>query len=564
MIPGVTTFGEAPTGEFVNDTSQIIGAKSRVVFDDPDATLIFVLRATPYDPAQLITVTGLPHPSGVPVEGPEFTVIGGERTVYLSDRGYHTKPTEAPANTILEGRLVSPYNFAVSLFDGDEPGPNAQGGFGEITARNGDGGLDSWLGYGWDGRTIEVLAGLDGFELSEFATIFRGTAQGIEADEQDLTLRLRDRRFIFDRPIQTEIYGGAGGLDGDANLAGQGRPMAFGRVRNVEPVIIDEAQLVYQVHDGPINAVDAVRDRGVPLVLQGDVPDVFAATVTAGQYVTDLARGVFRLGAAPAGLVTADVEGDALGGYTATTAGIVRRIATTRLGGDSLDPAAEVDGAAFAALDVAQPAKVGYYVRAGGQSASDVLNALLAGIGGWWTFLRDGRLSVARLEEPGVPTFTLDASQVAGSPSITRLPAPLPAWRTRVGWRPMWRVQGAEEVAGSVAAADKALFANQRRFATSKDESVRTRRRLARDVEVAAFFDDEADAAAEAARRAALFGPDRLRFQVPLRPQLFKLSLGQTVAAGLSRLGLSNDRRFVITGKTEDAATGDVTVDLWG
>jgi hypothetical protein len=76
------------------------------------------------------------------------------------------------------------------------------------------------------------------------------------------------------------------------NLAGP-KPMVFGRVYNMPAVCVDERKLTYQVNDGPVAAITAVRDNGQDLL--------------AGDWLSYPESGYFRLGTTPKGVVTADV-----------------------------------------------------------------------------------------------------------------------------------------------------------------------------------------------------------------------------------------------------------------
>ncbi|MGH2173878.1 hypothetical protein ACQ1Z4_14290, partial [Enterococcus faecalis] len=87
----------------------------------------------------------------------------------------------------------------------------------------------------------------------------------------------------------------------------------FGSPQNISPVLLVPASLIYQAHDGAMQSIDAVYDRGAPLTGAGDVADyaaLAAASVSSGQFKTCLALGLFKLGSAAAGTVTADVKGD--------------------------------------------------------------------------------------------------------------------------------------------------------------------------------------------------------------------------------------------------------------
>src|SRR5690606_23218663 len=199
---------------------------------------------------------------------------------------------------------------------------------------------------------VRVWLGGDGFRLAEFGLVLDGAVEQLEFDDLLLTLRLRDLQARFEVEVARTSYAGTGGGEGRTGLAGRPRPLCFGRALRVPAVLVDPATLLYQVHDGPIAEVDAVYDRGLALAKTVGTP-------AAGQYRSDPASGGFTLGASPAGKVTADVRGDAAGGYVETAAGLLRRIATSR-GGFADPDGLDID--AFAALEAAAPAPLGLFV----------------------------------------------------------------------------------------------------------------------------------------------------------------------------------------------------------
>jgi hypothetical protein len=142
---------------------------------------------------------------------------------------------------------------------------------------------------------------------------------------QTLRISIRDNAFKLDVPASLNVYGGTGSADGTADMAGKRKPLAFGVVNNITPAQVNPANLTYQVHDGAVNAIPAVYDSGY--ALSGPDADyasyaaLAAATITNGHYATAKAVGLFRLGSAPNGLITCDVQGDSggSGGYITTT-----------------------------------------------------------------------------------------------------------------------------------------------------------------------------------------------------------------------------------------------------
>jgi hypothetical protein len=565
MLLGSAALGALDLGDLPAAISKAVGNPFRLLLQNPDAQFIFLLVATPYDPSFQRTVSTLPGPVASQPLGaaPPLTVSGGERIVYLSDKGFKTAPGDAPANQDFPGRLLSAYNFQLDAWgqNVDEPGGGADPGFGDITIANPDASLDAWTTWSWDGRKVTLLAGAKGFAYASFATICGGIAQSIAFDRSTISIHLRDRQEAFNRPVQSILYGGAGALDGGADILGKPKPLCYGQCAAVEPVLVDAVNQVRQIHDGAINAVTRVLDKGVPLTGDGDVNDVYGWSPVAGHYVTCLAKGIIRLGSAPAGRVVADVRGEA-GPYVSTVGSIARRIATTRLGPATLNDPADLDAGAFAALDTAFGYTIGIFL-AGTETAAQVLSTLLADADGWWTFTRAGQLSVGALKPPANPVKVLTVrDDVAGGFKLNGITPP--SWRRRLGYQRVFTVHSATDLAGGVADADRTLLTNEYRFVTSTSDAALASHRLARDLDVPTLLANSGDAATVAAARQALHGVERRVYDVPVQRALFRFFLGDVVQLQRPRFGLAAGQNFVVKGVTEDVKSGQTILRVWG
>ena len=483
---------------------------------------------------------------------PYDPLTAGTVSLYLGDAGYVTGPAESPANQYFEPRLVSALNFERHLFQSGSLGGRSVPGFGTLELNNADGGLDDWAGHAFDGRRVRVWLGGEGFSFAEHGLIFDGTAEQIEFDDTVVRVLLRDLQRLFEKPMQATTYAGTGGLEGGDALKGKPKPLTFGRVFHVEPVAVDPVNLIYQVHDGEIEDVDACFDQGLALTKA-------AAPPVAGQYSVDTVAGTLTLGTSPAGTVTAHVRGDKTGAsYVETAAGLVRRVAVARAG--FADPG-DLDTAAFDALASAAPAPVGLHL-ASETEIQDSLDSIVAAVGAHYGFDRDGKLSVGRLEAPSPTiTATFDETEIL---ELERLPTTLPIWRQRIGYQRYWRALRGGDIAGAASDATKADLAEEYRLEEAEDASVQATYLLAEDDRRDTALALKTDAAAEASRLLGLFGVKRDMLRVRVKTQPFALEPGQTVTITYPRHGLWGGRDFVIVGMVEDSAINEVTLELWG
>lgn len=470
----------------------------------------------------------------------------------FSDRGFTTGPSDSPANSYFAPRLVTPLNFQRELFSSGQIGGRSIPRFGVLALNNADGGLDDMARLSYDGRRVRVYLGGVDFRLSDYGLIFDGTAEQIEFDDELVRVQLRDLQSKLDIDVVRGSYGGAGGLDGRSGLEGQVKPLTFGRVFRIEPVLVDPSQLIYQVHDGPISDVAMVHDNGVELTKVGSAP-------VAGQFTVDTAAGTFQLGAGAAGTVTADVHGEADGGVLIeTVAGLVRRIVGTRT--EILDPD-DIDTDAFDAFDAICPVPVGVFVP-DETSTLDLLDRVVESVGAHFGFNRSGKLTIGRIAAPVAPEVSSYCDREILE--LERVAVARPAWRRKIGYARYWTTLDADAVAGSVGEETRADWAEEYRYAVQEDASIQARHLLSEEVVDETGIAFKADAEAEATRRLTVFGADRDAFRVTLKTQPFALELGQTVRIAYPRYGLDSGRLLIVVGMTEDASINQVTLDLWG
>ena len=247
---------------------------------------------------------------------------------------------------------------------------------GELELRNTDAQLDTLPdNYAIDGRDVTVKMGGPDFAYTDFAIIFKGTGVGWVANEDLLRLAVVDKLAELNQPIQTNFYLGTGGLEGGSDLIGKPKPLCYGECHNVPMVQVDAANLVYQVHDGAISSIDAVYDRGVALTVSpGGSP-----SPDAGEYEVTASTGTVQLGSSPAGLITADVKGDATSTYVNSVADIIKRLLEIRLSWNDQN----FDNPAFATLQALNSATVGIWISTAQRTMLSVIDELIGSVGGY-------------------------------------------------------------------------------------------------------------------------------------------------------------------------------------
>lgn len=537
--------------------------------------LAYLLRASPPDPDTNVVLAGPPFPAGMLDYPNAFQVEwpGARPTIYpAATLSRSSAADDVPANTYVPGVLnESSINYGVKLFDGIEPTPKGVGGQGAIVMLDPAGDLDGLADLAWDGAPLDVLRGGPLAPYSTYSVVAKLATAGILYNARRKEIRLRDLGWQLEQAgLHDLIYGGSGGIDGDAGVNGQPKPYACGPVRQVEPVLINAALAIHQLSCSSILAVDAVRDGGVPLTPGADYATydlLAAATVAPASFATCLALGLIRRGSPIVKTLTCDFRGDSdvINGqaYPHTRGQIARRIATGR--GTILLADSQIDFAALNRMEQEQAATVGFYWP-GPMSKADALSDVMNGCVGWWAMRLNGLLALGFMDDPaGSPALTLNFPEdFSGEPEqLDTYQAPRRA--TFVGWRRNYTVQDASKLANeSIDQGDALLYGQPTRYAGSTDAFQPWLWPTAATVHVDGGFDEEAPALAEAQRQQRVMGVRRERWRVSTPCDPFADLLGKVVQInGFPRYGWGASRKFICVGMSF-ASGRAVHLDLWG
>lgn len=495
-------------------------------------------------------------------------------TLRYSTGGYNTLPTDTPSNAYYEDRISDPGKFEQALFSSGRTMGEASISYGDIRLSNADGGLDHLLGYAFDGRSFRLLRLTNAQAPYSSATIVLvGTIEGVDSAQAwtYLALRIYDRRLDLDRPVQTVRYAGttlSGGptAEGNEDLKDTPKPLLFGRCYNVPAPCVNPFDLIYQVHDGLISAIQ-VYDGGVPLTFASNYPDLptlQAASLRPGKYATCMALGLFRLGGEPEFVVTADVTAPA--DYANICPGAVARAIMSRMGIANGD----VVTSAFNALDAAAPYDCGIWIS-DDRTGLSAISAILSSVGAAVIPNQLNQFTVYRMEAPGTPTDELteyEIQQDGGVLGFSRNPDTdkgLPCWRLTLTWRRIYQTMDDSGVAGCVDADFRTFLAKETREIKVEDAAVKARHALAPELTIETLLNVAAHAQAEATRRFALYSAERdvPVFNVPVDEAP---AIGSTVTVRLenARLGYGDGKAMVVIGRTLNLADESVNVAVWG
>jgi hypothetical protein len=483
--------------------------------------------------------------------------------IYVSTAtGYASLPDDALPNQPFRGVLKS-FSFKRSIMQSDI-GKFTQGD-GQLVIDNADAEYDFLpLSYAIDGRPITLKVGRRDASYDQAFTLARLTATGWPINTDTVTINLVDFSYKLEVALQPNVYGGTGGADGGADLAGKRKPLCFGSPLNVTAVPLLPSLLIYQVHDGSVAGIDNVYDQGAAHTLDGDVATyalLVSTSVLTGHYLTCKAIGLFKLGTA-FGLVTADVRGENATGYIETTADIVEWALINR----TVLTVDDLDALSFAAVNTAQPAPIDYFVSPDDNlTVANFIENLMGGIGGWGGHKIDGTFEVRIFSAPtGNSRDSFNRGDMLGG-DVKREPLPSsyqpPAYRWRVPYQRNWTAQ-TSDIAGSVTAARKGFLAEQVRLAEATSATIQADHPFAQDRDpVQSYFRDQSDAAAEASRLINLFKTTRAIYRMTVPRRALRRDIGDEIVVTHPRFDLSQGRAMIIVETDVNVTVGDGSVD---
>lgn len=494
----------------------------------------------------------------------------GSATLYLSSKPYTTLSSETPSGVSYDPCVVGGLSFNESI----SMDLTASIGYGDIQISNHNGSKDSWLSWVWTNRSVKIFIGDPRWPRSDFYQIFTGVVSDITSSSLNtLNLVLLNKLDRLNNPVSEKTLGSlfpkvgepGGVLGNEIKPVGavQNRdsilPLCFGDCFNITPLLISSAlgtgstsELTYMVNDGPIESIIEVRDNGVPLILGTG-------------YTQNLSAGTFTLLQAPAGVITASVQGSTLSGiYSNKVADIIKFIVTNYGPSNSRFTNTDINLVNFNNINSSSPAPVGLYIT-DRENIIEVCNRLAQSIGATVSCNHAGLLQLIQLKIPGysaeagVPTVIDKNNTILNSINITEKPSIKGA--VKLGYCYNWTVQ-ASGLAGGIPQASQDLFAKEWLYTTAIDQSVISEYKLdSQPLEELTLLVAESDAQAEATRRLNLWKNIRYIYSVSCLPEMLGVQPGMLVYLNNSRYYLTNKEGIVVSAD-KNWVTGTVTLGV--
>jgi hypothetical protein len=373
---------------------------------------------------------------------------------------------------------------------------------------------------------------------SDFRRVFNGVIANIDSKRRDrLNIKIRDKLQRLNTPV-TDVKLGGTSTNKDTLL-----PVCFGEVHNVEPLLVDPSNHIYQVHQGAIEGVIEVRDNGVPI------------TVTPA-----LSTGKFTLTQTPVGVITASVQGDKPSAYTNTVADIIQRLATGFGQASQRLTLADIDTANFAAFKTACPQPVGIYAG-DRENVLAMCQELAASVGAQLSVSRDGLLRLLRMSFPGTGSgfIITPADMLAEEIAVSNVSDVISA--VKLGFCKNYTVQSS--LSSGILEEHKELFSEDYLTATSSSPTVAANYKLDVDpVQQNTLLLRRTDADAEALRQLNIKSVPRITYRFTGFSRCLTLDIGQDVTLVHPRFGLSAGKSGVVSSLTPDWVNNKVVIEV--
>ena len=316
---------------------------------------------------------------------------------------------------------------------------------------------------------------------------------------------------------------------------------------------LSAGSLTYQVHDGPIEAITAVRAGGEPIA-----------------YAANPAAGTLALSVQPYGPVRADVKGATLAGVFAETCSDLTRWLAGHAG---LDPAL-LDDAALTDFATECPQELGLYIT-GERSLADALAELAATLGAYPVFGGTGKLRYWRLIGPQ----TLAAGILIGEDDIqpdTFYPAEHAeiVYRITPGYQRNWAPLDRTALEGRYLSDEERTWQTGE-YRTSPmynayNAAILERTPLAQDLGQVDFLFSHPDpsvalsrARGEALRRVVLYGWTRYTYRLSVWAAPGLVEIGDQVTIAAPRFGFDAGLKAIVTGINERPSDGIIELEVW-
>lgn len=585
---GVLTGGTEPT-QFADKTDNYLNTATPpayLIFTDQNLAPRYVTTAT--GPIRL--VSSATKPVNVPDDRSQFV---GEYLEFIGANGTSIYRVTVNSSNVVsvtlnrnEPQRIAPirisngHQFAydgshlwieglVSMDDISMEVPQFGGGFsgvvepriGNVSIQLSDHWFDYLIGQSWDTRDIEIKVGLTTDDIGDYQVVLRGKTERAEANLDRLSIVLRDNSVLLDRSMQDNSFAATGIYEGIGDVIGTLKPLCFGFVRHVTPVLTNDNANIYQLHDGPIHDIFGVTVGGRDITSLGGVPAGLihlaqwfpsASEVAAAGYRHDLPKGAIRLAAPPGAPVTVSFWGDTSIPVSTTRVGeAVRAILARRA------PEITINQNEFDAFHAEQVGGAGIYVS-GEMSIRDALHQLVAPIGAAVYMNALNVMGIKRLRAR-TPVAFLGGHNLLEDPQPSRRLPPRPGAMYRIGYFKNWTPLKETDLLANATSGVRLFLQREYSYKEMRWYKGTMTRLPVHESANTTVYETLMDNTGNASELAAFlaFRDHSLQnlYQVTALGFAFQIKIGDTVLLQLDHLRLDNVKTGIVVGITEKSPT---------
>lgn len=427
--------------------------------------------------------------------------------------------------------------------------------------------------YLFNNRKIRIYYGDAGWASSyanlanTFTCIFEGIIDDIDSkSNKTANIKIRDSLERLNTNITENKIGTYGTWAGGQQNMDTIKPIVFGEVFNMTPILIDPSTLEYlfcsstadqtdMANNGACEELIEIRDNGVPIYNQELIGGVDVTLINGAiKYMlatVDLSKGTFKLNQTPAGTITASVKGvkksinlgsGALQSTYLNTIANQIAVITTQFGKASTatTPArfttAELDLVNFSAFNATS--EVGIVIN-DTTNVLEVCQRIAQSVGASLTVTRTGLLRLLQfgVPYPAVPFTEITTSDIIYDSFSLVNRVPLEACK-KIAYAKNWTVQAG--LLTSIPDAHKTSFETEWLTVTQIDENIRALHNLTKDpVQKDTLLIVTNDATAESSRLLDYFKTQKHIYKFTGKAKLFSLTLGQQIKLTFPRFNLS-------------------------
>lgn len=488
------------------------------------------------------------------IEAEYRDVYGTVGTEYMALKPYMSAPNDTPANQPYRAIVAEIPTLSQTMSDVLVGRTTAN--IGSLSVLAIDTTTDTWVMYrDWIGRPIRLLLGDPSWERFNFRTLWDGVVADLSVSGTSLIkFELRDQQHLLNQPPTRSVIGPS-----SWGAANRPAPLCYGKCKNVTPSLIMGRPFQYQVHDGPIEAIDVVYSNGVAL-----------STAT---YAVDLTTGSFTIPvtANVTGEITCDVRGavDGDGNRIDTAAKIIYDLAVTR--GPLSFALTDLDD--FAATC---PQALGLFASSESVMTYELIDQVITSVGAYYSIDRDGNFYAKQFRFPidgrndtveggdayvvllDPPVMNIEPRQMAsGGFAIEKVYQPVP--QVMLGYDRAWTAQ--KNIAAAAADDQRSFVANGMYVATATNAYVSDYAKIVDKGLQETLLTDATDAQNEADRRIRLWNQVRVLVKLACYTHPARLKLGDSVFVTHPRHSFASGKFGVVVSMAGGAGQ-DITLGV--